>query len=160
MIMLGRLYREGKGTEKNLNKAAEYFRKAAQNNELVEVLWNIGTTDSLNELVTLADTEIKKGNAFAAECLSILYLEGKIIAQDEHKALNLLEKAANLGSKSATEKLMLMSLESEDDRRAVIAASVFLDANDAIASEIVSEAYTDGKGLPKDDGMSSYWTSS
>ncbi len=160
MALLGKAYSEGKGVEKNLNKAAECFRKAGRNSELIELLWDIGTKDSLKELASLADAEIKRGNAFAAECLGVMHLEDGIVTHDGNKALNLLEKAANLGSKSAAEKLLLMSLESKDDNRTVIAASSLLDENDAMASEIISEAYAKGKGLPKDDRMGSYWNPS
>ena len=155
--ILGRAYREGKGTEKNLEKAAEYLRKAGQSNELIEALWDIGTPGSLKEMASLAPAEIKKGNAFAAECLGMLHLEGEIVEHDEQEALDLLEKAANLGSSSAVEKLALMSMEWGDIGKTVIAASSLLDEGDALASEVVSEAYAEGEGLPKDEKSSEFW---
>ncbi|MBR4226483.1 MAG: sel1 repeat family protein [Candidatus Methanomethylophilaceae archaeon] len=156
--VLGRAFRDGKGAGKDLQKAAEYLRKAGLTGELVEVLWDIGSPGSLSELASSAYLEIGKGNAFAAECLGLLHLEGTVVAHDERKALDLLEKAANLGSKSAAEKLMLMSMESNDADRTVVAASALLDENDAAAVEIVSEAYAEGKGLPRDKEMASIWT--
>jgi glycosyltransferase involved in cell wall biosynthesis/TPR repeat protein len=154
MALLGRAYREGKGVDKDLEKAAGRFRKAGRNDELIEVLWNIDTADSLKELAGLADAEIKKGNAFAAECLGLMYLEGEMVIHDENKALDLLEKASYLGSESATEKLMVLSLESKNIGRAVIAASKLLDERNLLASEIVSESYEKGEGIPIDLNMS------
>ena len=158
--ILGRAYRYGKGGVKDVQKAADCLRKAGCTEELIEVLWDIYSPESLSELASLANPEIRKGNAFAAECLGMLHLEGTIVTHDERKALNLLEKAANLGSKSAAEKLMLMSIESSDADRTVVAASSLLDENDAVAVEIISEAYAEGKGLPRDREMASLRTSS
>jgi TPR repeat protein len=107
----------------------------------------------------LAAAEVKRGSAFAAECLGMLHLEGDVVEHDERRAMYLLEKAANLGSRSAAEKLALISLESGDAGRAVVASSALLDGGDAIAAGIVSEAYAEGEGLPKDEGMSERWKS-
>ena len=90
----------------------------------------------------------------------MLYLEGEIVEHDELKALELLEKAANLGSRSAVEKLALMSMESGDVGKTIIAASSLLDEGDALASEVVSEAYAEGESLPKDESSSVYWKTS
>lgn len=105
IFALAECYEEGFGTEKNPELAAGYFLQAAEK----------GDANAIKKLITsaLADPEhqnihkifqtIEKGaNADIAECLVAL---GKALlalnSQKSHKGLELLEKAAELGSGSA-----------------------------------------------------------
>ncbi|WP_400203049.1 tetratricopeptide repeat protein, partial [Methanomethylophilus alvi] len=68
---LGRAYRDGKGVERDLDKAAEWMRKAADQdlgwakNELFDVLWKIGTPESYSEMIDVATRFAEAGDGAA-----------------------------------------------------------------------------------------------
>ena len=96
---LGRAYRDGRGVERDLAKAAEWMRRAtskniAWTNELFDVLWAIGTPESHGEMVStikkLANTE----DADAMGRLGRAYRDGRGVERDLAKAAEWMRKAA------------------------------------------------------------------
>ena len=79
---LGRAYRDGKGVEQDLAKAAEWLRRAAGQNvgwashELFDVLWKIGTPEAYAEAIAVIQPLADKGDGNAIKRLSKAYAEG------------------------------------------------------------------------------------
>ena len=97
---LGRAHREGKGVERDLDKAAEWMRKAVEknirwSNELLDILWRIDTPESLEEMIAVANTAIDSGNYSASRQLSRAYYQGRGVSKNIPKALELMRLAVS-----------------------------------------------------------------
>ena len=101
MERLSRAYREGKGVEMNLDRASEWMRKAADKNvawaknELFDILWKIGTPESMKEMIAVATDFAEKGDGNAMGRLGRAYRHGKGVPQDLDKAAEWMRKAAD-----------------------------------------------------------------
>ena len=101
MGRLGRAYRDGKGVEKDLDKAAEWMRKAADKdvdwakNELFDILWRIGTPESYEEMISVVTEFADKGDGNAMGRLGRAYRDGKGVEKDLNKAAEWMRKAAD-----------------------------------------------------------------
>ncbi len=99
--LLGRAYMEGKGTGKDLDKAAYMMRRALEKGHkgapqyLCEILIMQNTEESLKELEAMAD----RGSTSASGYLGKLYLEGNIKDADPEKAVKYLKKASEKNKK-------------------------------------------------------------
>lgn len=108
----GRLYRDGRGTDKNTTKAIEYLTMAANKG-------NAGAMIDLADIYRLGDGIDADGNLAiqwyekAAEAgktealleIANIYLDGKIVGQDADKAIAYLKKADGEGNTEAEYKL-------------------------------------------------------
>ncbi len=97
---LGRALYNGKGTEKDHDRAEIYLRKALKAKVrgsrllLVKLLWARGTQESCAEMCRLAQPLVDIGDPAAMGYLGRAYLYGKGTEEDLSKACELLETAA------------------------------------------------------------------
>ena len=98
----GLAYRDGKGVGKDLNEAAKWMRGAASRNiksakwtnELFDVLWRIGTPESMREMIESVTKFASTGDAGAMGRLGRAYRDGKGVGKDLGKAAEWIRKAA------------------------------------------------------------------
>lgn len=99
--IVGQIYQEGIGLDKDLKKAAEYYIKAASRNHQ-------GALEALRKLVLQEDINVNewltenatKGNSYAQYIfyqIGELYEKGQGIQQNQEKAIEFYIKAANQG---------------------------------------------------------------
>ncbi len=97
---IGRLYRDGKGVDKDLEKAAEWMRKPSEylpwaNVELFDILWRIDTASSREEMVRRIKPLAESGNVEAMGRLARAYRDGKGIVNELYEATEWIRKALN-----------------------------------------------------------------
>ena len=100
MLRLGWAYRDGKGVEQDLDKAAEWMRQSAScglgraKNDLFDLLWRIDTPESRKEMVSIAKNHASNGDGSAMLRLGWAYRDGKGVEQDLDKAAEWMRKAS------------------------------------------------------------------
>ena len=98
---IARCYREGKGVEKDLDKAAEWMRKACNQKlwyaswELFDILWLIDTPVSVKEAISIAEPLAQSGNRELQGRMGRAYRDGKGVVKDLNLAMEWFEKAAD-----------------------------------------------------------------
>ncbi len=115
----GKSYHHGIGITADLNKSADYFRRSYSKPiwaqlEFFDVLRAIGTEDSYNEMIAVAESNLsgKKANPWMMGRLGTAYIEGTGVTPDLEKARFWLEKAASKGVPWAKKKLEKISRQS------------------------------------------------
>lgn len=107
-LQLGKMHQSGKEVEKNLETAANWFEKAAQNGS-VEATLKLGAIykagkgrpQDLGRAKELFEFAAAKGSASALNELGILYRHGHGVAVDYDKAVAFYRQAADLGFANA-----------------------------------------------------------
>ncbi len=100
-VRLARCYRHGRGTLKDLDSAAEWMRRAISNgsaianNELFDILWNIGTPESYKEAFEIASARAEQGDVHSMSRLARCYREGRGVNLDMEKANEWNRKASS-----------------------------------------------------------------
>ena len=102
MGRLGRAYRDGRGVNQDLDKAAEWMRKAADKkmgwarNELFDILAKINTPESNAEAFQVISKYAETMDAGAMGRLGRAYRDGRGVNQDLDKAAEWMRKAADI----------------------------------------------------------------
>ncbi len=154
--MLGRMYRDGKGVEKNISIATEYMKKATEcgvnwaSNELMDLLWNTKTPESYNELFTLASKLDEEGNPKASGYVGRAYKKGKGTEKDLSKSIKYLKKSADGGIKWASRELIEALWEASEYEEMVPLAEKLANDNNPVGLKYLSMAYKEGKGVTAD----------
>ena len=100
---IARMYRDGRGVEKDLTKASELMKKAAEQElywakwEYFNILWMINTPESLKTMIEYGQSESDKGNLELRARLGRAYRDGKGVPKDLNKAIELMHPAADKG---------------------------------------------------------------
>lgn len=130
--LVGSLYMNGQGVEKDLTKAIYWFQKAVEQDE-----------------------------AIAQYCLGIMYLKGDGVEQDLSKAAHWLHKSAEQGDALAQYQLGSMYLKGTGvEQKYFMAAYWFRKAaeqREAIAQYALGKMYAQGIGVSQNDDESFYW---
>lgn len=112
MNMLGLMYYEGTGTEKNMTEAVKWIKKSAEEKNsgglftLAEFYrTGTGVTQNLAEAYNLYVQSAEKGNHQAMYVLGIMYKEGVYVSADLAMAKEWLQKAADKGNEQAKQQL-------------------------------------------------------
>ncbi len=115
MQFIGKAYRDGKGVQKDLIKASEWMGRAygMKNywvSEYINVLWSIGTDESLALMKSICDVESESGNPVALRGLARCYRDGKVVEKDIGKAISYMRAGQESGAEwMFTEYLNLIS---------------------------------------------------
>ncbi|MBR4181640.1 MAG: SEL1-like repeat protein, partial [Candidatus Methanomethylophilaceae archaeon] len=179
MNLLGRAYRDGIAVPKDLNKAAEWMRRASAagigwaDGELLEILWKIDTPESTSEMIYLASRLEKDGNSRAMGILGRSYLYGRGVQKDTFKARKLLEAAFEGGigwAKAELETLKAQMADLDDGLKEMktlwkskrydelFARSKGLaDLGDPRAMGYLARLYRDGNGVEADPEAAEAW---
>ena len=113
MHELGQMYRYGMAVDRDFQRAAELFRKAAEGGGIDASMYALGKMYKKGMGVKTNDEEafrwfqraVAKNNHLAMYELGTMYLHGIGIKQDVQRGLNLLQTAANWGHFGAMYKL-------------------------------------------------------
>ena len=153
-IKLSQYYRDGKYTEKNLKKAAELMKKVTplrghNLNEYLSILWELHTSESLNELENLCKKEEECCNAIAIRYLARIYFENENYSDSK----KMYRKALSINPKITIFEYtgILYNLGSHDDLNECFQiASNFAKIGNKDAQYRLGKMYYDGNGVEKD----------
>lgn len=115
-LLLGSLYEEGKqGLQKNLKKAAQWYRKAADQGD-AQAQYNLGLLyeegkgmpQDYYAAAQWYQLAVDKSLSEAQNNLGVLYILGKGVMQDKSKAESLFRIAARQGNPNAIQNLNLL----------------------------------------------------
>ncbi|WP_400218750.1 DUF6270 domain-containing protein [Methanomethylophilus alvi] len=163
---LGRCYRDGKGVERDLLKAAEWMRKAADQNlgwaknELFDILWRINTPESLKEMISVATAFSDLGDGNAMGRMGRAYRDGRGVEQDLSKAAEWMRKAREHKIGWADWELFdilyrINTPESLDE--AIMIARPLAESGSRELQARLGRAYRDGKGVKQDFEEATKW---
>jgi len=114
-VCLGELYTDGIGTQKNLNLALKWYRKAADSGDPSGELhvgqvyaWGIGVNNDTNRGLKIFHDLVKQGYMPAATEIGVLYVSGDGVPKSKNQALELYRKAAAVGDYWAEVRIGLM----------------------------------------------------
>ena len=159
--LLGMMYRDGEGTQRDLEKAVAYLDEAADHGD-TEALLQAGlahdrggwANQDYARSVACYRLLDEHGYASGTTCLGRMYAGGYGVAKDERKAVELYEKAAKQGESRAM-TLLAMALQdgagvAKDEVRALHLLQQSMDAGNADAAALLGLAYLEGQGTNRD----------
>ena len=163
---LGRSYREGRGVDKDLHKAADWMRKAHEGGvkwadwELFDILWRINTPESMTEALgfgmPLAESGVKELQGWIARC----YREGRGVEKDLDKATEWMRKAYDQKLGYASWELfdILWRIDTPESlKEAVAIAEPLAQSGNRELQGRMGRAYRDGKGVEKNLDAAREW---
>ncbi|MBI3563316.1 MAG: sel1 repeat family protein [Gammaproteobacteria bacterium] len=116
MYEVGRMYERGRGTEQDVNKAADWYKKASENGQYeakarLGILYLEGNGVDRNpaKALDLLASSAEAGVATAQFYLATMYENGEGVAADDQKALNLYKAAANGGYYQAKARIAALA---------------------------------------------------
>jgi len=165
---LARLFLQGRGTEKNPERAAHWSLKAAlQDNADGQILLahlHLKGEGIEMDFESAADWSMRaalQGNAHAQALSAHLYLEGIGVAKDLDQALHWGKLSAGQGNDAAQELLAHMYFDgngvTQDFRQAAHWAKLAAHQNNVNAQAFLATLYLAGHGVKKDEAMALYW---
>ena len=164
---LARAFRDGRGVKQDLNKAAEWMRKAADKNigwaknELFDILWRIDTPASLEEMISVATAFAEAGDGGAMVRLGRAHRDGKGVSKNPIKSATYFSAAVNRNVKWAINELydvvVINNLSGYNLEDIVKKIEVLAESRDVNAMGHLGLAYRDGKGVERDINLSEEW---
>src|SRR5581483_1484109 len=162
MTLLGELYANGLGVARDDQKAAEWYKRAADHGDR-EAMFALGMfymdgrggAANRDQGAKLLASAAKLGNSSAAYNLGLLYLEGQQFPQDFTRAGELFRAAARAGNPDAQYALATMYKEgrgvSKDPREAarLMGQAALAENLDAIVEYAIM--LFNGEGITKDE---------
>ena len=154
----GRLYREGKGVEKDASKALDLVRRAFDSgaewtrNDLIDLLLEGGSEVDKRRAFALA-REKHESDPWAELRLARMYRDGSGTRASLDKAISLMRDARNRGVSAATPELDAMLSKrggKEDLRELFVDLKQLADKGDPWASGKIARMYRDGIGTEVD----------
>ena len=158
MGRLGRMYRDGKGVERDLDEAIKWMRKAADKNvgwaknELFDILWKIDTPEAHEEMISVATEFAEKGDGNAMGRLGRAYRHGKGIEKDNGLAASYLLMAASSGAPWFICDYVIVKWEdnsSSSDSEAFAALTRYGNIDDVPTMIWFGKAYFYGRGTER-----------
>ncbi|MCB5279599.1 MAG: sel1 repeat family protein [Candidatus Cloacimonetes bacterium] len=163
---IGQAYRDGKGAPQDLDKAAEWMRKAADKNlgraknELFDILWRIGTPESYREMISVATEFAESGDGAAMGRIGRAYRDGKGVEKNLDEAIRWMYEASCEDLNWARNELFdLFCKRGEPDDFIKAKAIVEISAKNGDMGGMgrLGRAYRDGKGVEKDLDKAIEW---
>ena len=162
---LGRIYRDGKGVEKDLHAAAGWYRKAVEYGvewapmELFDILWTFDDRRDDLDLLGLVRSSAEAGVASAMGRLGRMYHRGRGVSKDYLLARRWLRRATDKDP-AWFQELYDTLMESGDpkfrDEASRLCASE-AESGSKYAYLQRARMYRDGKGVEKDPGAAVEW---
>ena len=168
MAIMARAYRDGKGVEKDIPKAVECMKKAADSapskylREYCELLASSDRPEDNKEAHRIcAGIYHKSGSPFSCLMLANMYRDGKGVKKNVSKALDFLDSysAATGGmSNSAYCEFIIDSDDPELHQKAWrLCNEYYSDTYEPIYCGLMARMYRDGKGVEKDLNKAAEW---
>ena len=157
-LKLARMYRDGKGTKKNIDKAIESYRIAEFNNvaksghELIDILLKRGKEDDYNEALSLCIKYTKNDDSYAKGLLARMYRDGHGVKKDLDRAIDLMQEASSSKIGFAKNELIDLLLERgtpDDEIKAFHLASQYSKEGNAWSQARLARLYARGIGVEK-----------
>ena len=158
---IGRMYQFGRFYKKDLKSAEVWMRKSVAlgalwaNNELFDVLWQIGTPESYHEMISVANNRAAENDGNAMGRLGRAYRDGKGVKQNLEIAAGWMRKAMNLNVVWARWELfdILWRIGTPEAYSEMISSvKPFADDGNAELKVRMGRAYREGKGVKRDLG--------
>ncbi len=161
---LGRMYRDGRGVEADMRKAAEWMGKASDqglewiNVEYMDVLWRLKDPESDVKIFSMAKGLAESGNWRGMGRLARCYRDGRGIEADVQKALAWMMKASDFNDLWMNECADLII-----DRKCLEQYGWCMSRLTSISDNVAStplrigRMYRDGLGVPQDLKASAEW---
>ncbi len=163
---MGRCCRDGRGVSKDLQSAADWYRKAVDRNvgwakpEYFDVLWAIGTPESLAEMVSFARKESSKGDLDMRLRLAKAYSQGRGVDRDQVLAASLVKEVFSVDSGRSDleyfDALWDLNLEETDAEMFDLASRLAGSGQKEIQLRL-GRCYRDGRGTVKDIDAAIRW---
>lgn len=171
MYEVGRMYERGRGTDQNIAKAADWYKKASDKGQQeakarlgILFLEGNGVTRNVASAADLLSSAAGAGVATAQFYLATMYENGEGLAQDQQKALHWYKAAADGGYYQAKARIAALSSKSAVPRRTVArkkpgtatatkdSAASATDDNTvhAQSGEVLMQTVMEGKWMNKD----------
>lgn len=155
------MYRKGTGTEKKLDYAIEWIKKAVENreyesyNELIDCLLERGNNEDLEEAFDVALNYATNGFPGVNIRLARMYRDGKGVKKDLNKAIEWMQIACkNEEQWSWNELIDLLKISSDRDlKMAYEVALDYAERGDPGANVRLARMYYHGRGTEKDHDM-------
>ncbi|MCQ2070878.1 MAG: glycosyltransferase [archaeon] len=155
-IYLGRAYRDGKGVDADLEKAAYNLRLGAGDNtgwrlELANVLLSIGTEESCAEAISIIGEYPDEPESNYR--MGMAYRDGKGVKADAELAEKYFRKAVHKGDRRALRELVDILWKNDDPsviRETVKHIENLVKIGDPWGYVYLSRVYRRGRGLEKD----------
>lgn len=114
---MARAYRDGRGVEKDLTKAADLMRLAYSKGvnwagwELFDILWSLNTKEADVEMISIAEPQAKKGNREFEIRIGRAYHRGRGVNKDLDKAQEFMSRSLAQGLESAKKELNKIKIQ-------------------------------------------------
>jgi len=125
MYDLGEMYELGKGTEKDMAQAFDWYQKAAAQGDIkaeyrigVAYLKGKGVSKNSEEAYKHLKRSADKGYARAQYYMGVMYEKGMAVTKDYDKALSWYEKSKRAGYRPAAERISMVKELRDDEARA------------------------------------------
>ena len=159
MVRLAMAFLQGKGTERNVGKAAHWFDKAVEGDSpadryaAFDTVWRMGGEECNRRLASII-APLFPAEREAVLRMGMAYEFGRGVEQDVPKAMDLYEKAASLGMPSGAARLFDVVWRTRPAGmfgRAVEALRRFADSSEPRALWRLGKACHLGLGMERDD---------
>lgn len=167
-VVLGSLYRDGRGVSKDEQKAMTWYRRASEKGSATAqvsiasmYLNGIGVSRNLQQVEAWVRMAAEQGHARAQATLGVMLANGEGVAKNEQQAVTWLRKSAEQGFAKAQSALGAMYLTgrglSKDDQQAVTWFRKAAEQEDAFGQHSLAYMYLNGRGVPKDVQQAFNW---
>lgn len=166
MIRLSKFYSSGQGVERDLYSAADWLRRANKLQrdpnyaEFLNILWQIGTPESYDEMIAVLGLLIKAEVGYAYGWQSRLYRDGKGVSQDLDLATEYMRRAIEKNVSWARNEMfdILWQIGTQQAfDEAIKTIKPGIDSGDGYSMGRMGNAYYEGKGVEKNLGEAAKW---
>ncbi len=163
MARLARAYRDGRGVERDLQKALKLLNDAESkgitwaSRDKLDVLWGMNTPDSLAEFVRLSEKLVQNGDPEAMARLARAYRDGKSVQKDYSISEKLLRDAERKGNKYAKYELLDLYKcigTTQAEKKYYESSKKLHESGDYNGTLRLARAYRDGCGTIKNIPLS------
>ena len=166
MGRLGRMYRDGVGTEKNLDLAIEYMGKATgrgiawADREYIDLLLLRNAEGDQKEAFSILTHKALLGDTISLEALAKIYRDGLFVSKDEKRATDIMMLAYDKGSKGIRMNLIdtvYSNNLSEHYAKAFEICRELAGENNAGGYGRLARMYRDGIGTDSNMDLAADW---
>lgn len=167
--MLGLMYSKGDGVLQDVNKALDYWNKAADDGNpgalfqlgRASLDGSLGMREDVASGIALLEQAANKGSQDASMLLGRMYARGNGVEQDMERAMKWYGQAAAAGNAHAQYILGMACLEGAgvpvDERKAFSWLQMAAGQEHVDAMMMLSACYSTGKGTSQDADMAAVW---
>ena len=166
MGRLGRMYRYGRGVDKDLHKAAIWLSKAAETDlfwipELCDVVAESGDDEARKSLLARVTGLCDEGSRYGYLCMGRMCRDGIAMKKDPHAAADWFRKATDSMDSAALDLFdVLWALNDDENNREMMNIAYRLaEAGNSGGMGRLGSIYRYGRGVPKNLLMAERWTS-